>query len=314
MEQKKLLTKRVSILLGLMFIIIALEVFLKAVGDLFLSSLDNFTYTAIIQSLYTVLLGLIVFFATVSIFNIKPRDLLPTKKMPGTDAILSIFIFLGGISLASFITEILLTIAVFMGMPMPEYPDILPAPDNITQIIVYIVIAAVLPAIFEELVCRGAICGTLKGINKGAAIIVSSIVFSLIHMSLYQIPYAFVAGLILAFVYIKYDNIIITMIMHFINNLSSVIMLLYINNLPKDQNGTDMSNLISISYIALTVFIAVISLILYIYKHRCDEKEAQIMKGKEAAKAVCRSAVFWIFIAVFILFTVYFAIQSSISI
>ncbi len=91
-----------------------------------------------------------------------------------------------------------------------------------------IFILAVLPAIGEELMFRGFILGSLKGRQKIlTAMILSSAVFGLYHMSLVKlIPTAFL-GFLLAALAIGNESIIPAMLMHFLNNLTSVLIVKY---------------------------------------------------------------------------------------
>lgn len=77
---------------------------------------------------------------------------------------------------------------------------------------------AIMPAIAEELLFRGLI---FKGLQKGGnrfAIIVSSVMFSLYHLSLEQTIYPFLTGLVFAVIMCYENNIIYCMALHFTNN------------------------------------------------------------------------------------------------
>ncbi len=82
---------------------------------------------------------------------------------------------------------------------------------------------AVVPAVSEELLFRGAILGNLTPYGHGTAILVSALSFSLMHQNFAQFLYAFGAGILLGIVYDKTHNILNCIILHFFNNLSSVI-------------------------------------------------------------------------------------------
>ena len=90
------------------------------------------------------------------------------------------------------------------------------------QVLIYFIYCAVIPAIVEELLFRGTICKSLGVYGKKTAVIVSAIVFALMHSNIEQILYAFVAGLFLAWIYVETKKIIYPMLLHFINNAISV--------------------------------------------------------------------------------------------
>ena len=88
---------------------------------------------------------------------------------------------------------------------------------------------AVLPGIIEELLFRGLILHSLIHLFRGQnqkpgpgpivlAIITSSFLFSIFHMSPAQTVYQFFFGVILACVYLATGNLIYPIVLHFINN------------------------------------------------------------------------------------------------
>ncbi len=81
----------------------------------------------------------------------------------------------------------------------------------------------ILVPILEELVFRYGICGTMARKNAIAALIVSSLVFGIVHGNVIQAAYATVLGLIFGFVYLKTKNIWYPAIMHMAVNSSTVI-------------------------------------------------------------------------------------------
>ena len=77
---------------------------------------------------------------------------------------------------------------------------------------------------FEEWLCRGVILrGLLKKMSPAWAIIISALVFGLIHMNLWQAIPAFLIGCLLGYVYYKTGSLKLTMLMHCVNNTLSVI-------------------------------------------------------------------------------------------
>lgn len=77
---------------------------------------------------------------------------------------------------------------------------------------------------FEEWLCRGIILrGLLAKVKPGWAIVISAMVFGLIHMNLWQAIPAFLIGLVLGYVYYKTGSLKLTMLMHCVNNTLSVI-------------------------------------------------------------------------------------------
>lgn len=88
-----------------------------------------------------------------------------------------------------------------------------------------LVCVAIIPAIFEESVYRGAFYQEYRKLNPFGAIFFSALLFGLLHGNLNQFTYAFVMGIIMAVVIEVTDSILSTMIIHFVMNAVSVVAL-----------------------------------------------------------------------------------------
>ena len=86
-------------------------------------------------------------------------------------------------------------------------------------------LAAIFAPIFEEWLCRGMVLrGLLTKMKPGWAIVVSALFFALIHMNPWQALNAFIIGVIMGYVYYKTGSLWLTMLIHFVNNGSSVVL------------------------------------------------------------------------------------------
>lgn len=81
---------------------------------------------------------------------------------------------------------------------------------------------ALVPAVLEELLFRFVPIKLLKEERK-SALVLSSLMFAFAHANLFQIPYALAAGIIFAFLYIMTGSILSSILLHFLNNLISLI-------------------------------------------------------------------------------------------
>lgn len=88
-----------------------------------------------------------------------------------------------------------------------------------------ILVFAAVPAIFEELVFRGVLYRILKGVSgkKNVAIVLSAIIFSLIHFQILSFIPITIVGILLAYLYEKTDNLLNPMILHFAFNAIQII-------------------------------------------------------------------------------------------
>lgn len=87
-----------------------------------------------------------------------------------------------------------------------------------------IVDTAIVPAVFEEFAFRGVVLNKLRKFGDSYAVIMSAVLFGLMHGNLSQIPFAFILGLVIGFIAVKTNSIIPGILIHFFNNLFSVIM------------------------------------------------------------------------------------------
>ena len=98
------------------------------------------------------------------------------------------------------------------------------------DIVTMLVSHALAPALLEEALFRYIPMKLLLPYSKRTCIVYSSLCFAFIHCSLAQMPYAFVAGIIFMIVDVALDSVWPSVILHFINNAASVIMMKYCND------------------------------------------------------------------------------------
>ena len=79
-------------------------------------------------------------------------------------------------------------------------------------------LTALLPAICEEFMHRGIVLQGIKHMGFKKAILISSILFALLHLNIQQVSFAFVVGLILGLVAVVSKNIYPAIIIHFVHN------------------------------------------------------------------------------------------------
>ena len=94
--------------------------------------------------------------------------------------------------------------------------------NSLSSYLISLVALAVVPAICEEMLFRGVLVNALKHKGKVFAVVISSIMFSIFHFSPSQLIYPICFGLILAIVYLRTNNILFPMLLHFINNALSL--------------------------------------------------------------------------------------------
>ena len=80
-------------------------------------------------------------------------------------------------------------------------------------------LVAIFAPIFEEWLCRGMVLrGLLTKMKPVWAIVVSALFFALIHLNPWQALNAFIIGVIMGVVYYRTGSLLLTMLIHFVNN------------------------------------------------------------------------------------------------
>lgn len=91
------------------------------------------------------------------------------------------------------------------------------------SVIIMYFYACLLGPLLEELLYRGVILQGLRKYNERLAIVVSALIFGLMHQNYQQFILAFALGLVLATVTLKYESIVPAVITHVIVNTTGVL-------------------------------------------------------------------------------------------
>ena len=199
----------------------AVYVVISFVGQTILKSLtDDLFLTTAIGGLFSIisLIALLVFFAisrkekfvlTVGVKGFNPIYLIPAILLVG-----GMFFGLG------FVNYLLNDFLTGLGLKIPSTVIQM---TGVWEYLVYVLVLAVCPAVFEEFYFRGLMLnGISSGDTKAKDIIIPSLVvalcFSVYHGSIVQLIYQFVFGFALAVLALKSGSVIPSVIAHFINN------------------------------------------------------------------------------------------------
>ena len=139
-------------------------------------------------------------------------------KLPATTPLL-ILAGLAMITAAAYVNSWLCTLIGY------EIPPEMMAPqgyDDPATVIMYMT-TALAPAFAEEFLFRGVIYGNLRPFGKTQAILISSILFALMHQNIGQFFYTFVGGIAMALMYELTDTLWCSILFHLFNNELAVI-------------------------------------------------------------------------------------------
>ena len=103
------------------------------------------------------------------------------------------------------------------------------------QVMLRLLVAALVPAFCEEFLFRGAVLTNLLPFGRGPAILISSLLFAVMHQNAEQVLYAFSAGVLLGLVYERTGSIWNCFFLHLANNFASVLVEVMVWRLPFDN-------------------------------------------------------------------------------
>jgi membrane protease YdiL (CAAX protease family) len=114
-------------------------------------------------------------------------------------------------------------------LPVPKFlQDIFEAMMVKQTFIIAIIQVGIVPAITEEMFFRGIVLnGFKRNYSDKKAILISALLFGIIHLNPWQFVTAFIIGIIMAWIYIKTKSIILCIYIHLFNNIIGVIALKY---------------------------------------------------------------------------------------
>ena len=199
---------------------------------------------------------------------------------------------------ANYLIMFLASFAEQWGVVFPEYEDV-PVPINAAGVAVLLVKTAVIPAMVEELALRGIVLQSLRKYGTVFAITASSCVFALLHGSAVQIPFAFLAGLALGYVYCLTESIWACVLVHMLNNAFSCAELVLYETYSEQQAFNIMT--------VLTVIIAVLGVaaLVILWRQRklqIRSEDSQLLTLKQRCGAFFLRPGFVLAAGVFIVF------------
>lgn len=136
---------------------------------------------------------------------------------------------LGMMFIAEFVTAQIPVTGPFFGKYYKFFSDLMSQMTNDRPTL--ILLAVIMAPLFEEIVFRGIIQGGLinRGVPPLKAILLSSIIFGLVHANPWQFVGAVFLGCVLGLVYYKTKSLLMPILLHAFNNLCSALLIFYGN-------------------------------------------------------------------------------------
>lgn len=173
----------------------------------------------------------------------NPFRMIRLKKIKVSTALLAV-----GIAVFSYPVVVLLNM---VSMIFVENAMLNVMPDVLKMgIVPGLILMALLPAVVEETIFRGMIYNTYSNRRPLIGILLSALLFGLMHMNFNQLPYAMYLGIIMALVMEACDSILAPMIVHFTMNATSSTLAFLTKDALEETAGasSDFKSIIMESY------------------------------------------------------------------
>lgn len=190
---------------------------------------------------------------------------------------------------AQFFVELLVTVNKLLRAPeamlemQARIEKMIDSATNFTspfQFFIAVIVMAVIPAIAEEFFFRGLIMGDLlkAGLSPARSIIISGIIFSIVHFEFHNFLAIGVLGIFLGYLYYVSGSLWLCIVAHFVNNFFAVLMRYLLSLGLISQDLADAKTPMWLSLIGLSFF----SVILFaLYQQRTNSWEIQLQSLAE---------------------------------
>lgn len=217
------------------FLIMLLSEYFPRLNLIYDSELANYAYAAVGSILY---IGIPFAFVYLALKNKKLTGILPFGTTYNRKA--AIYLTMIAIPLmvlsSIIVNAISLMFQALIGIEFTSGLEDLTM-TGVSGFFMGVISMAVVPAIIEEFAIRGVVMQPLRRYGDTFAIVASAFVFSIMHGNMAQIPYTVVGGIYLGYLTIATGSIWPSIIVHFVNNMYSVIIMSVDSNFGESASG-----------------------------------------------------------------------------
>ncbi|WP_342573367.1 type II CAAX endopeptidase family protein [Solibacillus sp. FSL K6-1781] len=169
---------------------------------------------------------------------------------------------------------------LFSFFPMLNLDEVRP---SLLVYVLFFINICILAPIYEEMLFRGILLRrfTLRWSTQ-KSIIISSLIFGVIHLNPINVVFAFALGCVLGYAYLKTKNIVIPMLLHSFNNFLAYLQFVYTNQTTKlDLPTTEAAQqelLINVAFFFILAAFIIFLLVKYYKNFRQLKNPAPIME------------------------------------
>ena len=145
-------------------------------------------------------------------------------------------------------------------------PTVIEPSTDIASIIAMVFLLVVIAPVFEEFFTRGIMYDALKPYGTGMAILISSLLFGLMHGNLYMLFYTTAYGLALGYIRYATDSLFTVTILHAIVNSIGAGTLLLSSLVQMTNEENRVLNTINIIFILAVLVMIIVGVVVFISK------------------------------------------------
>ena len=162
-------------------------------------------------------------------------DAMRLNPMPRFSTITVVFAALLSVYAASAVNGLWGLVLDGIGLHEPDISIGISSPEMLMAAILH---TAAVPAVFEELLCRGFVLAAFASRGTRFAVLASALLFALMHGNVYGLPAYLLVGAVSGFLVFALDSVYAGMVYHTVYN-AAILVLLYL--LPQAQQAASQA-------------------------------------------------------------------------
>ena len=247
--------------------------------------LPTASYLCLYLLMYLLMLGIPLWLCRTFLLPKQPK---PAPPRLSADRRLCLTLF--GVALcvlANIFSSFLSDLLYEVGLPTPDLPAM--GDGSFWILLLDLLVFALVPAVTEELLMRGVVLSTLRPLGNTTAVVISAVMFGLLHGNLAQAPYACLMGLILGGIYVHTDSLYPAIAVHALANTVAVVMS-YLR-LYADSATASLWGLVILIVVLMSGGVAS----MWLWKHPLSRPRSAV---PHARRALLNAPLLWLAIAV----------------
>ena len=246
------------------------------------SSMNGFAGGEILDQLTDMMLYIPTMLAPFWVFaklsGYRLSSLTPLGKPKISLLVPGVMLGLGGCIVGNILTALISSSMGAAGVELSS-PSV-STPQTLVGQLLFYTSTALIPALVEEFIFRGVVMQSLRRFGDGFAIVMSSVVFALMHGNLVQAPFALVVGLTIGYLVIITGSMWVGLIIHFLNNLFACIL-----QVVFDSISLELASVISLAYYGILIALGVVGYVILHSKkaefHRFYQPNPSLTTGQK---------------------------------